>query len=119
MELYFNVRSQLMGKAQYMFETGQISCVVAKDKLYPHGKKKMPKELIEILIEESDEFRRTTKGTKFYFKSKNEFKDRFGYSPDYMDAIIYRMIFVLDGKERKEADMELTESDYAALYEAW
>lgn len=119
MELYFNVRSQLMAKAQYMFETGQISCVVDKNKLYPHGKKKIPKELVEILIEESDEFRRTTKGNRFYFKSKDEFKDRFGYSPDYMDAIIYRMIFTLDGKERKEVEMELTEADYAGLYGAW
>lgn len=116
MELYYNIRSQLMGKAQYMFETGQISCSIEKNRPFPHGKNKTPKPIIDILIEESDEFRRTTKGTKFYFKSKDEFKDRFGYSPDYMDAIIYRMIFVLDGKARKEVETELTEDDYSALY---
>jgi hypothetical protein len=119
MELYYNIRSQLMGKAQYMFETGQISCSIEKNRPFPHGKNKTPKPIIDILIEESDEFRRTTKGTKFYFKSKDEFKDRFGYSPDYMDAIIYRMIFVLDGKARKEVETELTEDDYAGLYEQW
>jgi hypothetical protein len=117
MELYYNIRSQLMGKAQYMFETGQISCVVDKDRVFPHGKNKTPKPIIDIFIEESDEFRRTTKGTRFYFKSKDEFKDRFGYSPDYMDALIYRMIFILDGKARKEVEPELTEADYAALYQ--
>jgi hypothetical protein len=119
MELYYNVRSQLMGKAQYMLETGQISCVVDKDRLFPHGKKKSGKEILNIFIEESDEFRRTMKGNKFYYKSKDEFKDRFGYSPDYMDALIYRMIFVLDGKERKEVEVEFNESDYAGLYSEW
>ena len=119
MELYYNVRSQLMGKAQYMLETGQISCVVDKDRLFPHGKKKSGKEILNIFIEESDEFRRTMKGNKFYYKSKDEFKDRFGYSPDYMDALIYRMIFVLDGKARKEIEVEFTESDYAGLYSGW
>jgi hypothetical protein len=116
MELYYNVRSQLMAKAQFMFETGQISCVVDKNRCFPHGRNKISKPLIDILIEESDEFRRTTKGSRFYFKSKDEFKARFGYSPDYMDAIIYRMVFVLDGKARKEAELELTLADYGALW---
>lgn len=119
MELYYNVRSQLMAKAQYMFETGQITCSIEKDRCFPHGRAKMPKPLIDIFIEESDQFRRTTKGNRYYFKSKEEFKDRFGYSPDYMDAVIYRMVFTLDGKAKKELEQELTTADYAGLYVGW
>ena len=102
-----------------MFETGQISCVIDKDMCFPHGKNKTPKPLVDILIEESDEFRRTMKGTKYYYRSKDEFKDRFGYSPDYMDALIYRMIFVLDGKERKEPEKRFTSRDFSGLYQRW
>jgi len=117
MELYFNIRSQLMGKTQYLLETGQISCKVDMYKNYPHGKHKSPKPLIDILCEEIDVFRRTTKTNgKFYFKNKDEFKDRYGYSPDYMDALIYRSIFELDSKAKKEAEVEYTAFDYAGLY---
>lgn len=120
MELYFNIRSQLMGKTQYLMETGQISCKVDMYKNYPHGKNKTPKALIDVLNEEIDVFRRTTRTNgKFYFKNKDEFKDRFGYSPDYMDALIYRSIFILDGKDRKEVVQELTAADYAGLYNGW
>jgi len=120
MELYFNIRSQLMGKTQYLLETGQISCKVDMYKNYPHGKHKSPKSLIDVFYEEIDVFRRTTKTNgKFYFKNKDEFKDRYGYSPDYMDALIYRSIFELDSKAKKEAEIEYTASDYAGLYGGW
>lgn len=112
MEQFYNLRSQLMGKMQYLMETGQISCVVDRNRLFPHGKGKRGKELIEILHDESDEFRRTVKGTKYYFRLKTEFKERYGYSPDYWDAITYRAIFEIDGKARKEGELELTEADY-------
>jgi len=116
MEQFYNIRSQLMGKMQYLMETGQISCLVDMHRLYPHGSKKTPKELIEILYVEADEFRRTTKNNKFYFKLKTEFKERYGYSPDYWDAILYRAIFELESKSRKEIEQELTIADYAALW---
>lgn len=117
MELFYNLRSQLMGKMQFLMETGKISCVVDQNKYFPHGKNKTDKNLIEIMFEEADIFRRTIKGTKFYFKLKTEFKERYGYSPDYWDAITYRAIFEIDGKAKKEGELELTEADYSSLWQ--
>jgi hypothetical protein len=116
MEQYFNVRSQLMAKTQYLFESGQISCTVDMYKKYPHGRTKTMKPLVDILCEEIDVFRVTQKSNKIYYKSKLEFKDRFGYSPDRMDAIIYHAALMLDARDKKEGQCEYTEDDYNGLY---
>jgi len=115
-EQFFNIRSQLMGKTQFLLETGKISCTIDKYRQFPHGKSKTPKYLIDILQEESDVFRMTTKGNKYYYNNKIEFKSRYGYSPDYTDIIVYRSIFILDGRARKEKEIEFTENDYIGLY---
>ncbi|MEG1289553.1 MAG: hypothetical protein RRY36_05305 [Bacteroidaceae bacterium] len=109
-EIYYNMRSQLLGKLQFMFETGQISCLLSPSVVLPHGKGQ--KEFLDILYEEMDVFRRITRNNKFYYKSKDEFKDNYHYSPNYIDAMSYKMIFNLDGKARKAAEPEFSEADY-------
>ena len=109
---YFNLRSQLMGKMHYLLDMGMIGCDVDPKQLFQHGKHKVPRELEEILCEEAEVFMRTTKGNKYYFKSKDEFKDRYNYSPDFIDPIIYRAIFEIDQSRRKELEEELTIFDY-------
>lgn len=111
-EQYFNLRSQLMGKTQYMLETRKIACTIDPRKLFPHGRNKTNKYLIDILKEESDVFRTTDKNGKVYYKLKKEFKERYKYSPDYIDAISYRAIFDIDNPKRKTKKKEFSEADY-------
>lgn len=54
---------------------------------------------------------------KLYYRSKEEYRDRFKSSSDIFDAFVNRAIFELDARPRKEVETELTEDDYAALYQ--
>lgn len=112
LEEWFNLRSQLMGKMQYMLQTGAISCAIPPDKMFPHGPKRIPKAFRDILREESEVFRRKFKGNKLYYRSKDEFKDKFRYSPNEIDAITYKAVFHLDAKQRKEAPKHYSKQDY-------
>ena len=112
LEQYFNLRSQLMGKTHYLLDMGMIGCDVDPKQLFKHGRNKVPRELEEILCEEADVFMRTTKGNKYYFRSKDEFKEKYRYSPDFIDPIVYRAIFELDQSKRKEVKKEYTILDY-------
>jgi hypothetical protein len=116
MEQYFNLRSQLMGKTKVLLETGQISCIVDRNKIYPQGKKHINKELVTILYDEINVFKTIERNRKIYYRSKEEYKDNYKSSPDYIDAFIYRMIFELDSKERKTIERELTEQDYNIIW---
>lgn len=109
---YFNLRSQLMEKMKVLIDMGLVSCQVDKYKLFEHGKNKTSKTLIEILSEESNVFVRVDRNGKWYYLLKQEFKNKYHFSPDKMDAIIYRAIFELDQSRRKEAVIEYDESDY-------
>lgn len=116
---YFNLRSQLMDKCAVLIETGLMSCSVDKDTIVPHGKNKTPKKLIDAMQEEKNIFMKDVKNKKLYYKSKQEYSDRFKSSSDIFDAFVNRAIFELDARPRKEAEIELTEDDYAGLYESW
>lgn len=116
-EAYYNLRSQLLGRIQAMLEKGEISIAVPAEDKFPHGKWNTETPLIEIMKEESNLFITTKKNNKIYYKSKEEFKDRFKYSPDYMDAFWQIAIFHLNTKERKEIEPENELVDFAELYE--
>lgn len=116
---YFNLRSQLMEKCAVSIETGLMSISIDKNTIVPHGKNKTPKKLIDALQEEKNIFMKETRNKKEYYRSKDEYRDKFKSSSDIFDAIVNRFIFELDSRERKEAEAELTMDDYAALYEAW
>lgn len=114
---YFNLRSQLMDKCAVLIETGAMTCAVDKNTIIPHGKNKTPKKLIDAMQEEKNIFMKDVKNKKLYYRSKEEYRDRFKSSSDIFDAFVNRAIFELDARPRKEAETELTEDDYAALYQ--
>lgn len=111
-EQYYNLRSQLMGKTHYLIDMGLMSCDIDPNHLYEHGSSRVPRELVNILSEEADVFIRTTKGNKYYFRSKDEFKEKYKYSPDFIDPIIYRAIFEVENTKRKEKKKVFTQYDY-------
>lgn len=111
-EQYYNLRSQLLAKTQYMIETHIMACTVDPRTIFPHGRNKAGKYLIDILKEEADVFRSTEKNGKTYYRLKKEFKVQYGYSPDFMDTISYRAIFDIEAPTRKQAALEFNEADY-------
>lgn len=113
---HFNLRTQLMSKTRTLLEIGAYSCTIEKDKLYPDGKNKTMKCLIDIMLEQINLFSLMKKGGKNYYKSKDEYIAKFKSSPDIMDAFILRAIFELDMRPRKETEKEYEENDYADLY---
>lgn len=116
---YFNLRTQLMSKMKALLETGQVSCIIDKHKLYPSGRKGQLKELFDIMLEESNIFILDKKNRKDYYRSKDEYISRFKSSPDFFDPFFYRAIFELDARQKKEVEIQYEEDDYAALYESY
>lgn len=116
-EQYFNLRSQLLGKTKVMFEKGEISCTVDKFKALPYGKKGRTRKLVDILMDEMNVFVTMDRGGKIYYRSKNEYKDKFKASPNLMDAIMLRAIFTLNGKPKKRKDPDIPDDAYNAIYE--
>lgn len=117
LEQYYNLRSQLIGRIKTMLEKGELSIAVSAREMFPHGKWNADTPLIDIMKEESNIFISTTKNNKIYYRSKDEFKDKFKYSPDYMDAFWQIAVFHLNTKERKEVEQECELADFAYLYE--
>lgn len=111
------LRSQLMAKLEAMILRGEISCAIDKDMKFPHGKNKVLRTLEEILIEEKDVFKKTIKDNRIYYKGKDEFKRKNGFSPDITDVLMYFCVFMLDLRPKKQEKKELTEEDYLGLYE--
>lgn len=111
---YYNLRSQLHGITQYLFESHQIACEVDCNKLYPHGRHKTNQYISDILKDEKEVFRTIDKNNKIYYRSKKEYKGAHGYSPDFMDAITLRAVFDIDNPNRKVAEPEYDEEDYYA-----
>lgn len=119
-EQYYNLRSQLLAKTQYMLETRRISCTVSPHTIFPHGRNKAGKYLIDILKEEADVFRSSSKNGKTYYRLKKDFKVQYGYSPDFIDTLSYRAVFDIDAPNRKQADIEFGEEDYyEGLNNSW
>lgn len=115
-EQYFNLRSQLLGKLKVMFERGDISCSVDKYTILPYGKKGETSKLIDILFTESNVFVTDQRSNKIYYKSKEEYKNRFQHSPDLMDAIMLRAIFELDARPKKQAKPVVGDEVYSKYF---
>ncbi|MBD5306092.1 MAG: hypothetical protein HDS14_00465 [Bacteroides sp.] len=113
---YFNLRSQLLGKTEVLIKSGAISCVMSQDTLIPYGRKNETRRLIDILYDEIALFSRLQRNRKIYYRSTDEFKARFRYSPDLMTAIALRAIFELDSRKRKEPKPQTPPGVYKALY---
>ena len=112
---YYDLRSQLLAKLEAMLLMGEISCEISPAALLHHTRTKKLVSLLEILDEERAVFAWEDKAdfnNKIKAVTKQVFKSKFGYSPDWMDAIMLRMIFNLDARPRKAEVVEMTEADY-------
>lgn len=116
LEQYFNLRSQLLGKTKVMIERGEISCSLGKDTPLQYGKGGGTKNLIDILFMESNVFISSARNKKIYYKSKDEYKSKFGASPDLFDAISLRAVFELDARPKNQAQEEIPEDAYDELF---
>lgn len=112
---YYDLRSQLLAKLEAMLLMGEISCEISPAVVLHHTRTKKLVSLLEILDEESAVFvweDRADFNNKIKAVTKQAFKSKFGYSPDWMDAIMLKMIFNLDARPRKAEVVEMTEADY-------
>lgn len=113
---FFNLRSQLLGKTEVMLKSGLISCAIPKDKLIPYGHKNEQRRFIDILFDEIDLFITLKKNGKTYYRSTDEFKAKFRFSPDIMTTIALKAVFELDTRERKQPKPQVADDAYDALY---
>lgn len=116
MERYFDLRSQLHGKAEALIRTGAMSCAVDKNKILPYGHDGRTRALIDILSDEINVFITTVRNGKTYYRSKEEYKSKFRSSPDIMDAIVMRSFFALDARPKKQAPHRAPDNVYHSLY---
>lgn len=118
-EQYFNLRSQLLGKMKVLFERGDISCAVDKYTVLPYGKNGETRQFIDILFDEINVFVTQQRMNRIYYKSKEEYKDRYKHSPDIMDAIMLRAVFELDARPKKKPSPPITDDAYNGLYRSY
>lgn len=114
---FFNCRSQLLGKLEVALKRGDISCVIDKNKPVKFGTKNETRRFIDVLTDGMALFSTTKKNGKTYYKTKEEFKARFKYSPGELDAMSLRMVFELDTRERKQPAPQVADDAYDALYQ--
>jgi hypothetical protein len=115
-EQYFNLRSQLLGKTKVMLERGDISINLDKDLMIPYGKNGKTRRLFDVLCDEINVFRTTTRNNKIYYRSKDEYKAKFHASPNIIDALSYKAIFKLDARPKKAPAEENDDNAYKDLY---
>lgn len=113
---FFNCRSQLLGKLEVALKRGDISCVIPKDKMVQYGAKADTRRFIDVLMDGMAVFTTTKKNNKTYYKSKEEFKAKYKYSPGEIDAMSLRMVFELDTRERKQPKPIVADNVYHSLY---
>lgn len=119
-EQYVCLRDQLMGKLCAMIASQGFSINIDPNTIFVHGKRGSKKNtLLDILIDQSTCLKRFQKSNgKYYFVSKLEFKKSRGESPDDLDCFLMMCVFFLDASLKKgEEDPELSESDYAGLFQ--
>lgn len=112
---FFNCRSQLLGKLEVALKRGDISCVIDKNKPVKFGTKNETRRFIDVLTDGMALFSTTKKNGKTYYKTKEEFKARYKYSPGELDAMSLRMVFELDTRERKQPKPQVASDAYDVL----
>jgi hypothetical protein len=113
---YFNLRSQLLGKLEVALKRGDISCAIDKNKPVQFGIKNETRRFVDVLLDGIDLFSTTIKNNKTYYKSKEEFKAKYKYSPGEIDSMMLRMAFELDTRERKQPKAQVSEDAYDELF---
>ncbi len=113
---FFNLRSQLLGKTEVMLKSGLLSSAIPKDKRIPYGHKNELRQFIDILFDELALFIALQKNKKTYYRSTDEFKAKYKFSPDIMTTIALRAVFELTAKERKQPAPQVSEDAYDDLF---
>lgn len=116
LEQFFNLRSQLMSKTEVLIKTGEYSTALDLTMRIPYGKNGTTRQLLDVLYDEKNIFRRTTKNNKTYYRSKEEYRARFKSSPDIMDTIVLRAVFELDARPKKKTGPDIEDDAYTGLY---
>ena len=116
MELYFNLRSQLMGKLEVALKTGAISTTLDLNMQIPYGKKGQHRRLIDVLYDESNTFRTLQKNKRIYYRSKDEYKAKFHASPNIIDTMYLRMVWDLDARPKKQPSPEVEADAYSGFF---
>lgn len=115
-EQYYNVRSQLMAKTEALLKTGAYSTTLDLNMQIPYGKKGGKRRIIDILYNEKNVFRKGQRNKKILYRSKDEYISRFKESPGLMDPFIYRAVFELDARPKKQPEKEIDDSAYEGLF---
>lgn len=115
---YYNLRSQLIGKTNVLIQRGDISIAMPKDMPIKCSKKRGMRRLVDVLFDEMNVFNVKQKNGKIYYRSKDEFKQRFKFSPDTMECIILRAYFELDARPKKQPLAEVEDDAFDELYTA-
>jgi len=116
LEQYFNLRSQLLGKFEVLIRTGAISSALDLNMRIKYGKNNATRQVLDILYDEKELFRSTTKNKKIYYVSKDEFKAKFHHSPGLMDSLVLRAIWELDARPKKQPEPEVDDDAYNGIY---
>ena len=116
LEQYFNLRSQLLGKFEVLIRTGAISSALDLNMRIKYGKNNATRQVLDILYDEKELFRSTTKNKKIYYVSKDEFKAKFHRSPGLMDSLVLRAIWELDARPKKQPEPEVDDDAYNGIY---
>lgn len=115
-EQYTRLRSQLLSKLEAALKRGEICCSIPKDYPVPFGKKGQTRRFIDALADQKDVFIFDTVSGKKNALSKDEFKKKYKYSPNEIDALYLGMYFFLNPKERKAPKPANNKFTYTALY---
>ena len=113
---YYNIRSQLLAKTEVLLKTGAMSCAISADMEVCYGHRNVRRRFVDILFDEANLFIATRRGGKTYYRSTDEFKARFHFSPDITTTIALRAVFQLDTRPRKQAPAEVAPGAYRALF---
>ncbi|MCM1216521.1 MAG: hypothetical protein NC209_03915 [Alistipes sp.] len=113
---FFNLRSQLLGKTEVLLKSGLMSCAIPKDKRIPYGHKNELRQFVDILFDEIALFTALQKNKKTYYRSTDEFKAKYKFSPDIMTTIALRAVFELKTKERKQPLPQVADDAYDDLF---
>ncbi len=115
LDLYFNVRSQLLARLEVMMQKGELNFAIPKDMVIPYGRKGEMMRVIDILFREVNVLIFDKKNGKKYARSKDEYKAKFHASPDLMDAIMLFMYFFLNPKPKKQPKKRVPDNAYIKM----
>ena len=119
LEQYFNIRSQLMSKLEVALKTGAISTTLDLNMRIPYGKKGTTRQLIDVLYDESNTFRKLQRNKRIYFRSKDEYRAKFHSSPNIIDTMYLRMLPDLDARPKKQPPREIDDDAYDGFFETY